>query len=175
MLSRPPCDPSTERDCEICTIAIDLPRTSGETLREEQLADPNLKNIIKCFEASDTEQQVTPTSFEVAATNKPTISVGKFHVSALRHFIDDEVLADHTPVRPIQGRGRPRKSPRINPTTPGDDERFPHAISHPSSSRAERQKRIPRRFRDGMEYVMFRPDPHEPTESVRKGRPRSHK
>ncbi|KAG5867356.1 hypothetical protein JTB14_008408 [Gonioctena quinquepunctata] len=52
MLSRPPCDPSIERDCEICTIAIDVPRTSGETLREEQLADPNLKNIISCFEAS---------------------------------------------------------------------------------------------------------------------------
>ncbi|KAG5864485.1 hypothetical protein JTB14_005628 [Gonioctena quinquepunctata] len=56
MLSRPPCDPSIERDCEICTIAIDVPRTSGETLREEQLADPNLKNIISCFEASDPEQ-----------------------------------------------------------------------------------------------------------------------
>ncbi|KAG5873655.1 hypothetical protein JTB14_004612 [Gonioctena quinquepunctata] len=56
MLSRPPCDPSTERDCEICTIAIDVPRISGETLREEQLADHNLKNIISCFEASDPEQ-----------------------------------------------------------------------------------------------------------------------
>ncbi|KAG5883803.1 hypothetical protein JTB14_036680 [Gonioctena quinquepunctata] len=56
MLSRPPCDPSVERDCEICTIAIDVPRTSGETLREEQLADPNLKNIISCFETSDPEQ-----------------------------------------------------------------------------------------------------------------------
>ncbi|KAG5883282.1 hypothetical protein JTB14_026859 [Gonioctena quinquepunctata] len=56
MLSRPPCDTSTERDCEICTIAIDVPRTSGETLREEQLAVPNLKNIISCFEASDPEQ-----------------------------------------------------------------------------------------------------------------------
>ncbi|KAG5893984.1 hypothetical protein JTB14_004239 [Gonioctena quinquepunctata] len=96
-------------------------------------------------------KQVTPTSFEVAATNKPTISVGKFHVSALRHFIDDVVLADPTSVRPIQGRGRPKKSPRRNPTTPGDDKRSPHATSHPSSSRPERQKRIPRRFRDGSE------------------------
>ncbi|KAG5893985.1 hypothetical protein JTB14_004240 [Gonioctena quinquepunctata] len=56
MLSRPNCDPCTERDCEICTIAIYVPRTSGETLREEQLADPNLKNIISCFEASDPKQ-----------------------------------------------------------------------------------------------------------------------
>ncbi|XP_044265563.1 uncharacterized protein LOC123011921 [Tribolium madens] len=49
-----------------------------------------------------------PCSYEIAAKSNPTVPLGTYHTSALKHFIttnDQEV----TPIQPIRRRGRPRK------------------------------------------------------------------
>lgn len=56
-LSRPECIHEPINECTICTVHIDLPRKNEAEIRNEQLKDDSLKNIIDAFEAtSDNEE-----------------------------------------------------------------------------------------------------------------------
>lgn len=52
-LSRPSCSAEEEEVCDLCTIAVDLPARSANTLRDEQLSDPEVKRIVDSFEQPD--------------------------------------------------------------------------------------------------------------------------
>lgn len=49
-LSRPPCGNHSEYSCSICTMAVDLPRKGGKSIRDEQLKDAEIKLIIDALE-----------------------------------------------------------------------------------------------------------------------------
>ena len=51
-LSRPPCNPHTDSHnrCEICSIHVDFPSLEVKAVREKQLQDDDLRDIIKIFE-----------------------------------------------------------------------------------------------------------------------------
>lgn len=49
-LSRPPCHDAEVSKCEICTITLKIPSDSPSELRSQQLTDPDISEIIKCFE-----------------------------------------------------------------------------------------------------------------------------
>lgn len=48
-LSRPPCSQHTE-NCSVCSVQIDLPVRSEKNIREEQLADAELKIIVNALD-----------------------------------------------------------------------------------------------------------------------------
>ena len=53
-LSRPPCpDNDHTEDCIICSVLVDIPRTGSKEIRDNQLADFDLKLIIDSFENND--------------------------------------------------------------------------------------------------------------------------
>lgn len=52
-LSRPTCEPGDGETCGLCTFAVDLPARGAKDLREEQLSDPEVLKIIRCFEEPD--------------------------------------------------------------------------------------------------------------------------
>lgn len=59
MLSRPPCE---EHDieitaCDICRIEIDIPRRGAKEIREAQLGDKNIAEIIGNFETQDNDEK----------------------------------------------------------------------------------------------------------------------
>ncbi|GFT74032.1 retrovirus-related Pol polyprotein from transposon 17.6 [Trichonephila clavipes] len=51
MLSRPACH--EENECEVCTVAIDVPSRSPKEIRDEQMKDEELVKIISCLEDPD--------------------------------------------------------------------------------------------------------------------------
>ena len=53
-------------------------------------------------------RQVSPTSYEIADTTNPDTALGKYHVSAIRHFHTSEE-DNPTPMLPLRRRGRPPK------------------------------------------------------------------
>lgn len=50
-LSRPPCpdEDHVQESCVMCSIEVDIPRVGSKEIRDEQLADFDLKNIIESF------------------------------------------------------------------------------------------------------------------------------
>ncbi|CAG4987874.1 unnamed protein product [Colias eurytheme] len=54
-LSRPNCTPETETDCGLCTVVVDMPAKSKETIRTEQLKDEEVVKIVQCLEGNNTE------------------------------------------------------------------------------------------------------------------------
>lgn len=55
-LSRPPCDHDNDTNCHICTISIDLPKIPADNIRNEQLKDDTVKEIIECFERQTNDE-----------------------------------------------------------------------------------------------------------------------
>ncbi|GFT02064.1 retrovirus-related Pol polyprotein from transposon 297 [Trichonephila clavipes] len=52
MLSRPACHKENEQ-CEVCTLAIDVPSRSPKEIRDEQMKDEELVKIISCLKDPD--------------------------------------------------------------------------------------------------------------------------
>lgn len=55
-LSRPSCEPATEEDCGFCTVVVDIPAKSKETIRKEQLKDEDIERIVQSLEGTDEEK-----------------------------------------------------------------------------------------------------------------------
>lgn len=53
MLSRPVDTEVSENFYELCPVSICMPGRTASEIREEQLADPEIKKIIEAFERSD--------------------------------------------------------------------------------------------------------------------------
>ncbi len=53
-------------------------------------------------------QVISPTSYEIASLDNPTVPLGKHHVNDLYLF---RVSSDTTPLVPLRKRGRPHKQP----------------------------------------------------------------
>ncbi|KAG5877860.1 hypothetical protein JTB14_036436 [Gonioctena quinquepunctata] len=80
MLSRPRCDPSIERDCEICTIVIDVPRTSGETL------------LLFALSKEEAVQGKAP-----AEIRQPLETMNGFHMPSHTHHYPDQNVRNEFP------------------------------------------------------------------------------
>ncbi|CAH2103255.1 unnamed protein product [Euphydryas editha] len=52
-LSRPPCDDDARDTCGLCTVVVEMPRWDATTLREDQLADPEIAKIINDIEGKE--------------------------------------------------------------------------------------------------------------------------
>lgn len=52
-LSRPPCDHSSSAECDVCSVFVEIPRRTAQDIRAEQLKDPEVTKIIRCFESPD--------------------------------------------------------------------------------------------------------------------------
>jgi hypothetical protein len=55
LLSRPQCDVNTKSTCPICTVHVDIPIRGAATLREEQMRDPEVKQIITGLASTNPE------------------------------------------------------------------------------------------------------------------------
>uniref|UniRef100_A0A6P7GSH1 Uncharacterized protein LOC114340237 n=1 Tax=Diabrotica virgifera virgifera TaxID=50390 RepID=A0A6P7GSH1_DIAVI len=51
--------------------------------------------------------QLSPTSYELATLTHPDVSIGKYHVSALHPFVEDDSDSPVTPLHELRSRGRP--------------------------------------------------------------------
>ncbi|RZC37569.1 hypothetical protein BDFB_014279, partial [Asbolus verrucosus] len=55
-------------------------------------------------------RRVTPVTYEVATREEPDTPLAKYHISALRPFVDGNGTTQPLPVVPIRKRGRPKKT-----------------------------------------------------------------
>lgn len=102
-------------------------------------------------------RQVTPTTYEVSSLTDPDIPLGKYHASAIHPFIEDDISRDAEPIRPLRRRGRPRKDPVDSETCSSDSEpdNLPTNADISKEGRPERNRQLPKRYRDGAELIDF--------------------
>lgn len=80
----------------------------------------------------------SPTSYEVANLNQPTIPLGKYHVSALTNY---RGLDGESPIRPLRKRGRPAATPNEEALKPIQDNGQNSEALMPDQTELEAQAR----------------------------------
>lgn len=105
-LSRPPCCHDDTPNCDVCTVAIELPRRSAADIRTEQLKDPDIAKIINSFE---NPKDNTITQW----TNRGYIMTGGV---LYKYSWDDEECEEAQLVVPIHERSRIMQEYHDDPT-----------------------------------------------------------
>ena len=90
-------------------------------------------------------QRLTPTTYEIAATDDPTKPIGVYHTEALRP-VTGVSFHDRIPMMPIRKRGRPpnRKDSGLDAGTtsnPEGESVTPHRLKRVKGNQAKKKKK----------------------------------
>ncbi|GFU76705.1 integrase_H2C2 domain-containing protein [Trichonephila clavipes] len=90
MLSRPACHEVNEQ-CEVCTVAIDVPSRSPKEIRDEQMKDEELVKIISCLEDPDKNVLIMSIGLNERAEGTYTPNSKELLLTGMRKYITDYV------------------------------------------------------------------------------------
>ncbi|RZC43049.1 hypothetical protein BDFB_009846 [Asbolus verrucosus] len=112
-------------------------------------------------------RRVTPVTYEVATREETDTPLGKYHVSALRPFVDENGTTQPLPVVPIRKRGRPKKTDSAAPTSDIQSaEQTEDAPQEKVVGTERRARRLPKRYDDFQVFGSL----HEDIGGLQRGR-----